>query len=93
MKFCVVKDTHTGYFFGRELDPGYHYSSWTHADPSVDPTWKPLEFFIGTARDNEENCGLIIFENEAKAKEYMSKQWSSYVVEIINLADLQTGEE
>lgn len=89
MKLCIVKNIDTGLFFGRQYDEGYAFSERTYQDPSVDVTWKPLKFFLGTLKDCDENCGLIIFESKTKAEKYMKKEWSFTNIEIVNIADIE----
>jgi len=84
MKMCVVKDISNGDFFGKEYDEGYHYSEYTHSDAAVNATWKPLKFYL----EDDNSCGLIIFESAKKARGYMNREWPSYPVEVVNLGDL-----
>ena len=87
--FCIIKDLKTGYFYGKEFDEGYHYSEYTNSDASVNTCWEPLQFFMGP--DKDDSCGLVIFETEKAAVEYMAKEWSSKDTEVIFIKDLNTG--
>ena len=89
MRFCVVKRNSDDYFFGRELDDGYYYSSWTNADPSIDESWNPVDFYLGHDRDR--SCGFIIFESVEKATEYLEREWpiTCQDIEYVLLDDLE----
>lgn len=84
---CIIKDLETGYFYGKQYNEGYYYSEYTNSEGSVDPCWKTLQFFIGPNED--ESCGLAIFESKKSAVEYMKKEWNRTKFEVVLIKDLE----
>jgi len=87
MKFCIIKDSESGYFYGKKYEEGYNYSTYTQQDAYIETCWKPLSFFIGI---DDDSCGLIIFESRKKALDYIKKEWNSKIVEVINIGDVKS---